>query len=53
MAAGKSPTLSPKINIMADDIFLKPTGDYKTLRAFQVAECIYDITYYFAKKYLY
>lgn len=28
--------------------FLNQHGDYHTLKAFQKAECIYDITYYFA-----
>ena len=31
--------------------FLKPKGNYRNLIAFQKAECIYDITYYFAHKY--
>lgn len=32
--------------------FLKQKGNYRSLIAFQKAECIYDITYYFAHKYL-
>jgi four helix bundle suffix protein len=32
--------------------FLKNKGNYKNLIAYQKAECIYDITYYFAHKYL-
>ena len=32
--------------------FLPPKGDYKNLIAFQKAECIYDITYYFIQHYL-
>jgi four helix bundle suffix protein len=32
--------------------FLQPKGNYKNLIAYQKAECIYDITYYFAHKYL-
>lgn len=32
--------------------FLKQKGNYRDLIAFQKAECIYDITYYFAHKYL-
>ena len=32
--------------------FLNQHGDYHTLKAFQKAECIYDITYYFAHKFL-
>jgi four helix bundle suffix protein len=32
--------------------FIPPLGAYKKLKAFQVSECIYDITYYFAHRYL-
>ena len=32
--------------------FLNQHGDYHTLKAFQKAECIYDLTYYFAHKFL-
>lgn len=32
--------------------FLQLKGNYKELIAYQKAECIYDITYYFAHKYL-
>lgn len=32
--------------------FLPQRGNYRNLLAFQKAECIYDITYYFAHKYL-
>lgn len=32
--------------------FLKQKGNYRELIAFQKAECILDITYYFANKYL-
>lgn len=32
--------------------FLTPKGDYKKLIAFQKAECIYDITYFFLEHYL-
>ena len=32
--------------------FLTPKGDYKNLIAFQKAECIYDITYFFLEHYL-
>ena len=32
--------------------FLKQKGNYRDLIAFQKTECIYDITYYFAHKYL-
>ncbi len=31
--------------------FLKQRGDYRNLISYQKAECIYDITYYFANKY--
>ncbi len=31
--------------------FLKQRGDYHNLYSYQKAECIYDITYYFANKY--
>ena len=36
---------------MSND-FLDQRGDYHSLKAFQKAECIYDITFYFAHKYL-
>ncbi len=32
--------------------FLSPKGDYKNLIAFQKAECIYDITFFFVDTYL-
>lgn len=32
--------------------FLPQNKNYRTLKAFQKTECIYDITYYFAHKYL-
>ena len=32
--------------------FLPNKGNFRDLIAFQKSECIYDITYYFAKKYL-
>ncbi|MBR4177396.1 MAG: four helix bundle suffix domain-containing protein [Bacteroidales bacterium] len=35
-----------------DSSFLPQNKNYRTLKAFQKAECIYDITYYFAHKYL-
>lgn len=35
-----------------DDTFLPKKGNYRKLIAFQKAECIYDITYYFAHTYL-
>ncbi len=34
------------------DTFLHPKGNYRKLIAFQKAECIYDITYYFAHTHL-
>ena len=34
------------------DTFLPQKGNYRKLIAFQKAECIYDITYYFAHTYL-
>ena len=34
------------------DTFLRQKGNYRDLIAFQKTECIYDITYYFAHKYL-
>lgn len=34
------------------DTFLPPKGNYRSLIVFQKAECIYDITYHFAHKYL-
>lgn len=36
---------------MSDD-FLPLRGNYRNLIAFHKAECIYDITYFFAHKYL-
>lgn len=32
--------------------FLDQRGDYRSLKAFRKAECIYDITYFFAHKFL-
>ena len=34
------------------DTFLPKKGNFRNLIAFQKTECIYDITYYFAHKYL-
>lgn len=34
------------------ETFLQNKGNYRNLIAYQKAECIYDITYYFAHKYL-
>lgn len=33
------------------ETFLTPKGNYRSLIVFQKAECIYDITYYFANKF--
>jgi four helix bundle suffix protein len=33
-------------------MFLQNKGNYRTLIAYQKAECIYDVTYYFAHRYL-
>ncbi len=32
--------------------FIRQDNNYKTLKAFQKAECIYDVTYFFANKFL-
>lgn len=32
--------------------FIKPKGDYHNLIVYKKAECIYDLTFYFANKYL-
>ncbi|UKK47844.1 four helix bundle suffix domain-containing protein [Prevotella sp. E9-3] len=32
--------------------FLRQDNNYRTLKAFQKAECIFDVTYYFAKTFL-
>ena len=37
---------------MASKEFLPRKGGYRSLRCYQVAECIYDITYYFAHTFL-
>lgn len=37
---------------MTSKDFLPQKGNYRNLIAFQKAECIFDITYYFANKYL-
>ncbi len=34
-----------------NDSFIPIQGGYRNLKAFQLATCIYDITYYFANKY--
>ncbi len=35
-----------------DSNFIRQDIDYEKLKAYQKAECVYDITYYFAHKYL-
>ena len=35
-----------------DKDFLPQDNNYRTLKAFQKAECIYDVTYYFTQRYL-
>ena len=35
-----------------DNDFLPQDHNYRSLKAFQKAECIYDVTYYFANKFL-
>ena len=35
-----------------DKTFLPPRGNYRDLLVYQKAECIYDITYYFAHRFL-
>ena len=37
---------------MADRDFIRQDNNYRTLKAFQKAECVYDVTYYFANKFL-
>lgn len=37
---------------MTDRDFIRQDNNYRTLKAFQKAECIYDVTYYFANKFL-
>ena len=37
---------------MTDKDFIRQDNNYRTLKAFQKAECIYDVTYYFANKFL-
>lgn len=34
------------------DSFLPQRGNYRNLKAYQKAECVYDVTFYFAHKYL-
>ena len=41
-----------RANMEEDKDFLRQDSDYRTLKAFQKAECIYDVTYYFAHKFL-
>lgn len=37
---------------MTDKEFIRQDNNYRTLKAFQKAECVYDVTYYFANKFL-
>ena len=37
---------------MTDRDFIRQDNNYRTLKAFQKAECVYDVTYYFASKFL-
>ena len=37
---------------MPNKEFIRQDNNYRTLKAFQKAECIYDVTYYFANKFL-
>lgn len=37
--------------MIKDNSFLPQTNNYRTLKAFKKAECIYDITFYFAHKF--
>ncbi len=37
---------------MSNKEFIRQDNNYRTLKAFQKAECIYDVTYYFANKFL-
>lgn len=38
--------------IMDNKDFIRQDNNYRTLKAFQKAECVYDVTYYFANKFL-
>ena len=37
---------------MDNEDFIRQDNNYRTLKAFQKAECVYDVTYYFANKFL-
>lgn len=37
---------------MTDREFLRQDNNYRTLKAFQKAECVYDVTYFFANNFL-
>ena len=37
---------------MTNRDFIRQDNNYRTLKAFQKAECVYDVTYYFANKFL-
>lgn len=43
--------ISPILIIGMTKKFLQQKGNYRNLIAYQKAECIYDVTYYFAHKY--
>ena len=38
--------------MLTDKGFIRQDNNYRTLKAFQKAECVYDVTYYFANKFL-
>ena len=38
--------------IMDNKDFIRQDNNYRTLKACQKAECVYDVTYYFANKFL-
>jgi four helix bundle suffix protein len=40
------------MGVMADQRFIKPRGDYRTLLSYQKAEIIYDITFRFCARFL-
>ena len=40
------------MSISHDDTFLPQDHDYRSLKAFQKAECIYDVTFFFAHNFL-
>ena len=38
--------------MLTDMDFIRQDNNYRTLKAFRKAECVYDVTYYFANKFL-